>query len=208
MRTIFVHGLGQTSACWQSTLSYLPKHIVSTCPNLFELCPRDTMSYEKLYATFVAYCEKFAQPINLCGISLGAILALNYTIDYPKRVKSLVFIAGQFKMPKILLLSQKILFHMLPNKYFHKSGLDKQVMIRLSSSMMELDFSKELTQISCPVLAVCGTKDWVNQKTARTLTDHLKNARYQFIDGVGHEVNQQAPQSLAEIITVFYKEIV
>lgn len=202
-----MHGLGQTSSCWQSTLSYLPKHIVSTCPNLFELCPSETISYQKLYASFIAYCDKFAQPINLCGISLGAILALNYAIDFPEKVKALVFIAGQYKIPKTLLMCQNLLLSMLPGKYFRKSGLDKQVMIQLSRSMLDIDFTRDLYQIRCPVLVVCGAKDRINQKAGRTLATHVKNASYQLIEGAGHEVNREAPQSLARIIEVFIKNI-
>lgn len=49
---------------------------------------------------------------------------------------------------------------------------------------------------------------WVVYFKRLRWTNHVKTAPYQLIEGAGHEVNQQAPQSLAEIITVFYKEIV
>jgi pimeloyl-ACP methyl ester carboxylesterase len=39
----------------------------------------------KIYTTFVKYCNNFTDKLNLCGLSLGGILALNYTIDYPKK---------------------------------------------------------------------------------------------------------------------------
>ena len=37
------------------------------------------------------------QLLNLCGLSLGAVLALNYAIDFPKKVNSLILIAPQYE---------------------------------------------------------------------------------------------------------------
>ena len=204
MTTIFVHGLGQTSLSWQSTISYLPNQMEVACPDLYKLCSPQDFTYTNLYAAFVAYCNKFSQPINLCGISLGAILALNYAIDFPDRVNSLVLIAAQFKMPRLLLMCQNMIFRMIPEKSFLKSGVKKKTMIQLSQSMVNLDFNHRLQQINCPTLVVCGDKDRVNQKAAKILVSRLINARHQLVDNAGHEVNVQAPQSLAFAIGKFY----
>lgn len=207
LSTIFVHGLGQNPLCWQSTISYLTKKLAITCSNLFDLRLDQNETYEKLYETFVAYCNKISPPLNLCGISLGAILALNYAIDFPKRVNSLVLIAAQFKMPRFLMRCQNILFHMIPEKHFLKSGVNKKVMIQLTKSMLALDFTKELKHILCPVLVACGAKDRVNKKAAIVLATRLKKASYQSIENAGHEVNIDAPRSLALLIETFYKNL-
>ena len=48
-----------------------------------------------MYAAFCDYCGGFSQSLNLCGLSLGAVLALNYAIDFPQRVNSLILFAPQ-----------------------------------------------------------------------------------------------------------------
>ena len=58
-----------------------------------------------MYAAFCDYCGGFSQSLNLCGLSLGAVLALNYAIDFPQRVNSLILIAPQYDMPKFLIES-------------------------------------------------------------------------------------------------------
>ena len=58
-----------------------------------------------MYAAFCDYCGDFSQSLNLCGLSLGAVLALNYAIDFPQRVNSLILIAPQYDMPKFLIES-------------------------------------------------------------------------------------------------------
>ena len=164
---IFVHGLGQTSSSWDETVSYLEGHIHVNCPNLFALCKVQKISYQNLYDAFKEYCDGVSGRLDLCGISLGAILALNYAIDHPEKVKSLVLIAPQYKMPRVLLKFQSMFFRFIPKQSFSKLGIKKKDAIQLINSMMNLNFSDRLNHISCPTLIVCGTKDIANRKAAK-----------------------------------------
>ena len=65
-------------------------------------------SYHNLYSSFTEYCNNYDAPINLCGISLGGILALNYTLDFPDKVKSLVLIGTPHKIPKVRILRNNL----------------------------------------------------------------------------------------------------
>lgn len=207
MNILFVHGLGQTPSSWAETLNYLPKQANMVCPHLFEFVQGEEVTYEKLYEAFTVYCHQFTAPFHLCGISLGAILALHYAIDFPDKVSSLVTIAPQYKMPRTLLRWQSRLFHCLPQKYFSKSGVEKAHVIQLSRSMYYLNFQDDLKQIKCPVLVLCGEKDYINRKACKEMGKRLRNATTCLIKGAGHEVNQDTPQALAEVMDAFYKEI-
>ena len=94
----------------------------------------------------------FSEPLNLCGLSLGAVLALNYAIDFPQRVKSLILIAPQYDMPKFLLKVQNVLFKFMPESQFKDIGLTKKDFITLTNSMADMDFTSGLENVSCPVL--------------------------------------------------------
>ena len=102
MHNIFLHGLGQTPTSWTQVLSFLEKEQID-CPNLFSFIKGRAATYENMYQAFRRYCNCFAEPFGLYGISLGAVLALNYAVEFPQKVASLVLIAPQFKMPKMLL---------------------------------------------------------------------------------------------------------
>lgn len=121
------------------------------------------MSYSNLYQSFSDYCNNISEPLNLCGLSLGAVLALNYAIDNPKKINSLVLIAGQYEMPKTLLKLQNIIFKFIPKKSFKSMGMRKNDFIKLTRSMMHLNFNEGLNNISCPVLLICGDKDNPNK---------------------------------------------
>lgn len=85
-------------------------------------------TYKELYSSFSGECDKENKEIVLCGLSLGAVLALNYAIDHPDKVKALVLIAAQYKMPKKLLKVQNMLFHLMPNSAFNKWASKKQML--------------------------------------------------------------------------------
>lgn len=204
MRYIFLHGLGQDSSSWDHTISFLSRHRPIYCPDLPELLQQKEVTYNHLYASFVEYCAEIDEPLHLCGLSLGGILALNYAIKYPERVSSLVLIGVQHKMPKILLKFQNMIFRLIPNSAFQQMGFTKQDFIQLTNSMSTLNFSKGLHNISCKTLIVCGKNDHANKKASKELTALIPTAKLQFITKAGHEVNTQAPRELAEMIEAFY----
>ena len=100
MKQIYVHGLGQTSDSWTKTIDILQTTDYSLCPNLPDLVHSKEVTYDNLYAAFSDYCNQYDEPIDLCGLSLGGVLALNYAIQYPKKVRSLVLIQKGIPMFK------------------------------------------------------------------------------------------------------------
>lgn len=207
MKYLFLHGLGQTSESWEETISYLKLSDEIICLNLFDLIEgisQTEMTYENLYKSLVKYCSNLSEPFHLCGLSLGGILALQYSIENPSKVHSLVLIGIQFVMPKRLLKIQNMIFHLMPNAPFEKMGLHKKDFIRLSNSMMDLNFSRDLNKILCPVFVLCGEKDKANKKAAIELYNLLPNAKLQFIRHAGHEVNVENPKELGEVLQKFY----
>lgn len=203
MQQIFVHGLGQTPASWDKTIENLEMNLNCNCPNLFEMLQNKEANYKNLYIAFSEYCDGFSEPLAICGLSLGGVLALHYGIEHPQKVKSLVLIATQYKMPKKLLAFQNVVFKFIPNSMFKQVRLGKAQFIQLSKSMIELDYSGYLNRISCPVCVICGEKDSVNKKAAKKLANRLVCAEFCMIEKAGHEVNVDAPKRLAGVIDGF-----
>lgn len=207
MYPIFLHGLGQTPASWNNVIDQLELAGCSICPDLNKLCQGEQVTYNNLYEGFVKICSELDEPIDLCGLSLGGVLALNYTVEYPKKVNSLVLVAAQYKMPKGLLKIQNILFQLMPKSMFQQTGFGKKEFIRLCKTMMELDFSSSVRSISCPTLIICGGRDSANKKASAELADILKDAEFQIISDSGHEINIETPDKLAEVLHAFYKQV-
>jgi len=201
---LYLHGLGQTPLVWEKTISVLGGEGYSVCPNLVGLVRGQEAAYQNLYAAVSGFCDQFKGSIDLCGLSLGGVLALNYAIEHPEKVQSLVLIAAQYKMPRGLLRLQNALFRFMPAYVFRQTGFGKAEFLRLCKSMMTLDFSVSIRNIVCPALVVCGERDSANKKAALELADIMPNAELQIISGSGHEVNLDAPEQLARVIRDFY----
>ena len=197
MKYILLHGMGQNASSWDKTISYLPDTAEIVCPELSNFFSEGNCNYNKMYSSFCRYCGNFSEPLNICGLSLGAVLALNYAIDFPQKISSLILIAPQYNMPKFLLKAQNVLFKFMPESQFKGIGLKKKNFITLTNSMMDIDFTNSLNNVNCPVFVICGEKDNVNKKAAIKLARELPNAKFSTINNSGHEVNLDNPQGLA-----------
>lgn len=205
MSYMFVHGLGQESSSWNETKSFIDRISIDYTPDLSSLLKNKPVNYFNLYKEFSHYSNEIPGKLNLCGLSLGAILALNYAIEFPNKVQSLVLVGGQYKMPKLLLHIQNIIFHIMPDRTFTSMGFTKRDFIQLTKSMVDLDFSQDLKTISCDTLVVCGEKDKPNKKAAAFLASNIPNAKLCYIPNAGHEVNIENPKEFAETLENFYK---
>ncbi len=204
MKTIFIHGLGQNANSWNDTISYMKNKESIVCINLFELIKDKELNYNNLYNAFCDYCKEIQEPFNICGLSLGGVLSLQYASENPNKVYSMILIGTQFNMPTNLLKFQNLVFKLLPNSSFNKIGISKKNMISFSKSLIGMDLQKNLTKITCKTLVVCGGKDNVNKKASILLNKHLKNSQFLIIEGAGHEVNEHKPKELSILIDNFF----
>lgn len=191
MKTVLLHGLGQTAADWGGITGKMPASTVD-CPELFALAQNE-ISYPQILAGLEKRYANTSEPLRLCGLSLSGILALDYAIRHASQVESLILIGVQYKVPRLLVDLQNLLFRWMPDKAFAEMGISKSDAIRLTRSMRNLDFTKELGKVQCLVTIVCGQKDTANQKAAQQLQQLLPHAELLLVPGAGHEVNKDAP---------------
>ena len=201
---IFVHGSGHKATSWEKTISYMTNNEDIVCPNLSSILEGKEASYENLYSSFVKYCNEFDGQIHLCGLSLGGILALNFSLDFPQKVKTLVLIGTPYKVPKVAFSFQNIIFRFLPKSIFETMAFDKKNTFALGDTMKNLDFSDRVKNIKCPTLILCGKKDSANMKSADYLSQSIRSAELKIIENTGHVVNEENPKALADILNEYY----
>lgn len=201
---IFVHGSGHKATSWNKTISYMTTNEDIVCPNLSSILEGKEASYENLYSSFVKYCNEIEGQIHVCGLSLGGILALNFALDFPQKVKTLVLIGTPYKVPKAAFAFQNLIFRFLPRFIFETMAFDKADTFALGNTMKNLDFSDRVKNIKCPTLILCGKKDSANIKSAHFLSQNIKSAELKIIENTGHVVNEENPEILANILAEYY----
>ena len=81
MSYILLHGLGQTSSSWNDTIQTLNEDRNIFCPDLSDWIMGKQPCYDTLYKAFEKYCEQFDDTLCLVGLSLGGILAMQYSMS-------------------------------------------------------------------------------------------------------------------------------
>lgn len=198
MKTVFLHGLGQTAKDWQEVIRHASLGDVD-CPDLFSQLGEDA-SYCRVLMDLEERYRDTAEPFRICGLSLGGVLALDYAARHGEQVASLVLIGAQYRVPTHLVDFQNLVFRCMPEKAFGPMGMTKKETIQLSRSMRCLDLTGQLRNIQCPVTILCGEKDRANLKASKLLKENLPQGKLHIIPGVGHEINKFAPEAIAPFL--------
>ena len=206
MKKILIHGSGHKGSSWNETIKYIKDNKDILCPDVSSILNGKEASYTNLYSSFIEYCNKIDGIIDLCGLSLGGILALNYALDFPDKVKSLILIGTPYKVPKIMFSIQNVIFKFLPKKIFETMAFNKKDTFILGSTMKKLDFSNKVQNIKCPTLVVCGENDSANIKSAHYLVENIKNAKLEIMKNTGHIINEENPKELSKLLIELWKD--
>lgn len=206
MKKVLVHGSGHKATSWNETISYMKDSGEVLCPNLFSILNGKEPTYDNLFASFAEYCDQIDGQIHLCGLSLGGILALQYALDFPDKVKTLVLIGTPHKMPKVMLAVQNIVFRFLPKSVFDNMEFSKKDIFTLEKSMKDLDFRGKVKNIACPTLIVCGKNDSANMKSALYFSENIPGAKLEILENTGHIVNEENPRALAKLLDEFFAD--
>ncbi len=206
MKNILIHGLGQNDTSWNMVSDKLEKNGIKVeTPNLYSMIKDKSFDYNFLFNEFMDYFNSFDGKLNLCGLSLGGILALHYAKRFPNKVNSLILIGTPYKIPKFLFKVQGIIFHLMPKSTFEKIGCLKKDFITLVNSMSNLDMASDLDKIECRTLILCGEKDNQNMEDARLLNNNIKNSEFKIIKNASHEVNIDNPDETFNMINDFWR---
>ena len=204
MKKILIHGSGHKAISWQKTISYMKDQKDILCPELCSILNGQDATYENLYTSFVEYCNRIDGQIHLVGLSLGGIIAMNYALDFPEKVKTLVVIGTPHKIPKVAFEIQNVIFRFFPKSVFKEMAFDKKDTFALGNSIKKLEIADRIQEIKCPVLVTCGEKDRANKKSAYYCSENIENVAWCMIEKTGHVVNEENPKELARILNEYY----
>lgn len=171
--------------------------------------------------------------LNLVGISMGGVLALQIALDHPQWVSRLVLVNTfahlNVTRPRLLpyYVLRFILVHTLglptqakavakrifpyPEQEILRQGLIEQVIQAdprayraAMRALARFDVRSRLGEIHCPTLVVSGDRDTtVPVETQRYLAQNIAHARHSVIPEAGHGVTVEKPDLFNPVLVEF-----
>lgn len=208
-QVVFLHGLGAGPDSWAAQLATLPEGFSGRAPRISGLSDEGEAEFSFVGAVAEIVRELDRRGIDrahVCGLSIGAMLALRTVVEHPDRVASLVLSGGQINPPHVVLALQSVLTRVLPARVIAPNGMSKRRALAALAEVSRVDFRAQLPSVEVPALVLCGSRDLVNLPAARATAAGLPNARLRIVEGGGHELNVHKPADFAAELDTFYRD--
>lgn len=133
--------------------------------------------------------------VHLCGLSLGAMVALRVAAQHPRQVRSLVLSGVQLRVPRLAYGLQQGVMRLMPKAKFGADDPDvtKAGVLGVIRAMARVDLRADLGRVTARTLVLCGSKDRVNLGAARAAAAGIADAELRVISGAGHVWNRDQP---------------
>ncbi len=215
---VLLHGLGTGPGAWEPQRTVLGRDRTTVAPQL----PPELRGALARVADEV---DRFAgEPVDLCGLSFGGIVALLYASENPRRVRRLVVAAGLARLPPALRALQILLaaaFRALPSRSVaarltegvpepHRTvareeirALNGRDAAHAMRGAARIDLREAARSLALPVLVLCGERDRLNMRLSRALADLVPDAELRTIPGAGHVANLDNEGAFTQLVQDF-----
>jgi pimeloyl-ACP methyl ester carboxylesterase len=238
---VLLHGLGANSNSWLLQLPALQQagfRIIA--PDTPGFGSSTYLGRRAAVSTFTVPIEKLLEHlglnrINLVGISMGGVLALQITLNHPQWISRLVLVNTfahlNVTSPRLIpyYLVRYILVHTLglptqakavarrlfpyPEQEVLRQGLIEQISQAdprayraAMRALARFDVRNRLREICCPTLVISGDRDTtVPIETQRYLVQNIANARHSVILDAGHGVTVEKPCHFNAVLVEFLR---
>ena len=200
---LFLHGLGETPQAWNGVINEF-ESIDALTPTVFDQPSGTPWSLHERTDELAASLN---DPVDVVGLSLGAVMGLDLAIRHPHMVRSLFLSAPQARPPKVLMRIQSVLMRVLPERLVCPSQISKQQLLEILRQISAIDFEPELGNITVPTTIACGSKDRANLPAARTISQQIPHARLIVVPDAGHQWHQLMPTQFAHELKAHWNSI-
>jgi pimeloyl-ACP methyl ester carboxylesterase len=215
---VLLHGVGTGARAWGPQIEAFSAGRRVLAPDLpgfggtpgpFTINSAVALLQDELQARGVTRCD-------LCGLSLGALVALSYTLAYPDEVATLTVCAGFARLPPQLKEMQDGMVQALltmpaedfpaalasfaatvPEPYRADAAADiagftQPALAALMAEAGAYDVVTQLATLRTPTLVLCGANDEINIPMGLNLANLLQ-ADFERIPDAGHIANLDNP---------------
>jgi 3-oxoadipate enol-lactonase len=224
---VLLHGLGMSRWMWQPQMVPLGEYYYTLAPDLPGVSGSGATSPFSVAAAADAVIALIRQQgyrgAHVCGLSLGAVIALEVALRAPDLTTSLVLSGGQVHLNRLVMALEHSVLARTSERQFLKpppllvrkypelveTAVDdlrkvgKQRLLDAIDALGRIDYRQRLHDISAPTLVLCGSRDWPNRRAARALRRAIPGAKLRIVGGVGHVWNLEDPDRFTRTLLEF-----
>lgn len=214
---ILLHGAGAASRMWKRQLSGLSKRYYVIAPDLpgfgkspgpfsLQACADAVVDLIGAYRPADQPVEQSAdQPVHLCGMSLGALVAAQVAAEHPASVRRLI-LQGASIRPADRGRRAIRFYRSRLGWWYMKVGSDlpdRSTLLTVVDAAEEADITDFLPRIAAPTLILCGARDKECLLDAQPLADAIPLARLVVVPHTGHMMPITAAKAFNAIVDGF-----
>lgn len=201
---IFSHGIDAGPEVWNEHIASLGEGWVGIALPLAGFGPEKDFSLANAAIAMRDELNRLrVQRAHLVGLSLGGMAALQFAIDFPDRVASLVVTGNQVRMTGAQRAITKFLTRFIPGQ-LAPAGISKKKLIALVDSVGRADMRDGFARIIAPTLVLCGTEDHSSLPFAQELAAGVRGAELQLVPGADADWAAYQPAEFMQRLTTFY----
>jgi 3-oxoadipate enol-lactonase len=224
---LLLHGLGMSHWMWQPQMVPLGEHYTTFAPDLPGVsgsCANPSFTLARAADAVIDLIRQQGyERAHMCGLSLGAMVAVEIALRAPDLTASLILSGCQVHpQPLVMAVQRRALTRtserellkppallvkrfpdLAPAATENLRALGKQRLLEAVDSISQVDFRHLLPTITVPTLVLCGSRDWPNRRAARALARGIPQAELRIVRGVGHVWNLERPDLFTRILLDF-----
>lgn len=201
---VFLHDMADTPLTWQDQVGALPEGWRPLTPWLRGMKPIDKVDFDLQAAAdalSVIPLEHGVESFAICGVGLGAAVALRCAADSPAMISGLILVNPLIAPPGAVLKMQKAALRMTPRSRLAAQNVDKDHLLAAMDMLATLDLGDALAEVGCPTLVVSSQAQPATQKLAADLVGRMLNASTVALPGFPQ--HQADPQAFNEMVAEF-----
>lgn len=203
---VLLNGIGDMPQVWQDQVTSLPPGYKAVAPWVRGTRPGRNETFEMDAAAddvLALLNQHGVEQMDVCGLGLGAMVALNTAIRSPENVEHLVLTACQLAPPASALRAQKLAIRLTPRARLARMGVDKDRALATLTELARTDLRDGLANVTAKTLVIVGARDSENRATADELVAGIPGARLEVVPGAGAKANVDAPGVFNDLLYGF-----
>jgi len=206
---ILLHGAGAASRMWKRQLSILSERYHVIAPDLpgFGKSPGpfSLQACADAVVDLIGEYQPADQPVHLCGMSLGALVAAQVAAEHPASVRRLILQGASIRPAERGRRAIRF-YRSRPGWWYMKAVSDlpdRSTLLTVVDAAETADITDFLPRIAARTLILCGARDKECLPDAQPLADAISRARLVVVPHTGHGMPITAAKAFNAIVEGF-----